>query len=107
MYRHTEYIQKNFHDEKEWRYVPYINENIDLPLIIPQENTHVNAYKTYSKPIENYKKMWLCFEYKDIKYLFLKEEDDRQDIINYIIQELDIDENEKNKGGYVIYVCKF
>lgn len=95
MYRDTEYIKKNFHDEKEWRYVPYIDKSIDLPLIIPQEHTHVNAYKPYSDAIKNYKQMWLCFEYKDIKYLFLENEADRQDIINYIMEELDIDKNEK------------
>lgn len=97
MIKDKKYIEKNFHDEKEWRYIPQINEDIDIPLIIPQEHNNFNAYSTYSNAIKKYKQLWLYFEYKDIKYLFLKDEIDRQDIINYIIKELDMNIDEKYK----------
>lgn len=95
MCKGKKYIDKNFHDEKEWRYIPDIDEDVDIPLVIPQEHTSFNAYYTYSNAIKKYKQLWLYFEYKDIKYLFLKDEIDRKDIIKYIIEELDMNIDEK------------
>lgn len=97
MYIRGEYTEKNFHDEKEWRYIPKINNDIDIPLILPQEYSNISAYHIFSEAINRYEELWLKFEYDDIKYLFLENEEDRQDIIDYIINDLDIEENEKYK----------
>ncbi|MEW8963010.1 abortive infection system antitoxin AbiGi family protein [Paraclostridium dentum] len=96
MYRKDKYESTNFHDEKEWRYIPNIASDIDLPEVISDEiYMNQTAYNTFSKGILSYEKLWLKFEYSDIKYLLLENEADRYDIIQYINNEIDISIEEK------------
>lgn len=92
MMRDGVYLEKNFHDEREWRFVPNLNiAATELPFVIPQEQLNPKAYYSYSEGIATRSEFWINFEYKDIKYLVVEDENDREDIINFIISEPQID----------------
>ncbi|WP_028977718.1 abortive infection system antitoxin AbiGi family protein [Sporolactobacillus terrae] len=84
----NETIDKNFHDENEWRYVPKIdNSTTHLPLLIPTDLINkVPAINAYSDGIRKSKKLWLEFHDNDIKYIFVKNIEDRDKLIKHISQ---------------------
>ena len=89
MLKDNEYIEMNFHDEREWRFVPDMNNiNTELPLLIPQKHIdrylNLNAYKTYSDAIKKCPDSWLKFQYNDVKYLIVKTDAERKDFIRFI-----------------------
>ena len=81
-------INKNFHDEREWRYVPSANilSSLEIesiianPAIIPFSNE-------ISKGLENekYRALWLNFSYDDIRYIVVPDIHTRIDIIRTIM----------------------
>ena len=80
-------FNKNFHDEQEWRYVP----DADVATKYNIENIHANPQaiaerETWNDKIrdEHYKELWLDFEYSDIRYLIVPDEEGRKDLINII-----------------------
>lgn len=85
----------NFHDEKEWRYIPDMTRETELPLLVPQKYMNGEAYNSYSAGMENYKPGWLVLGYESIKYLVVKNLNDRQTLIDFIIKKLDIEPNVK------------
>ncbi len=96
MYRNGQYVSANFHDEREWRYIPNITEDIDLPEVISQDMfMNQTAYNSFSKGILTHENLWLRFEYSDIRYLFLQNDEDRDEIIDFINNDLDISMKEK------------
>lgn len=93
-------IYKNFHDEREWRYVPSadvlsclnIESIIANPAILPY-------YNEISDGLENkrYKALWLDFSYDDIRYIIVPNISARIDIIRTIMNLPDsCFENEDN-----------
>ncbi|PER99157.1 hypothetical protein CN500_04275 [Bacillus cereus] len=89
MLRYEKYESRNFHDEKEWRFVPSIGPEDDLDLLVPQSLLSTNVYNVYSSGITQRKDLWLSYEYKDIRYLIVKTNNDRIDLIQFINEELD------------------
>lgn len=85
----------NFHDEKEWRYVPNMMNGTELPLIIPEEDINDVAIRNYSEAIKKCEKLWLNIEYNDIKYLLVKNSIDRDLLIEFIMSEIDIEMNNR------------
>lgn len=81
-------IYKNFHDEREWRYVPSANDLSSLqtesiianPLLIPLANE-------FSKGLENEKckALWLDFSYDDIRYIIVPDILTRINVIKTIM----------------------
>lgn len=69
-----------FYDEREWRYVPNLNESI--PCCI-----HVGTNDSYKVTLNNSKeelsKLKLTFEPDDISYLIIKDDDDIHELIRY------------------------
>ncbi|ASI83633.1 hypothetical protein FORC48_2547 [Bacillus cereus] len=98
MLRYGEYELRNFHDEREWRFVPSIGQEDDLDLLIPQNLLSSKVYDTYSKGITKRNDLWLKYEYEDIRYLIVETKNDRTDLIQFITKELndDINDFEKN-----------
>ncbi|KAB7635297.1 abortive infection system antitoxin AbiGi family protein [Bacillus sp. B3-WWTP-C-10-D-3] len=93
-----EYADRNFHDEREWRYVPYIksHDQDDLPLIIPGGHLlSPEAPRSYSLAISKRKELWLNFDYCNVKYLFVIDERFREQLIRFITDKLDIEMYEK------------
>ena len=81
-------VYKNFHDEREWRYVPSsdvlstlnIHSIIASPKIISIKNEISNELVN-----ERYKALWLDFSHDDIRYIIVPDNNERLDFINIII----------------------
>lgn len=84
-------ICKNFHDEREWRYVPSTDvlsqtkteRIIANPTILCmpdfQRNTNANI------ATEGYKALWLDFQYDEIRYLIVPNSSARIELMDYIL----------------------
>ena len=88
--------EKIFHDEKEWRYIPKFGENHDIPFFVPREHQNGTAYNSYSLALVGIPEIWLKFEPEQIKYLAVKDEEDRMELIDFIMnEELSFSKSEK------------
>ncbi|MGN4777462.1 abortive infection system antitoxin AbiGi family protein [Bacillus cereus group sp. MYBK217-2] len=90
-----DYATRNFHDEREWRYIPNINSQGDLPLLLPKDHMSPQAYLSYSSALEHKYEFWLDYKYEDIKHLIVKNENYREQLIHFISDKLDINNYEK------------
>lgn len=95
-------FQKNFHDEKEWRYVPsreaVSNTNIERVVAnqyILESEIDINCKLN----TEQYEDLWLHYNYEDIRYIVVPDASARIDIINTI---LNISEEKFSLGNDVI-----
>lgn len=85
MPRDNKTVEKNFHDEREWRYVPNLySASTGLPQIIPQHSMNAKAYVVYLKALARHEILWLKFEYESIKHLVVSTEVDREELIKFI-----------------------
>lgn len=83
----TVHFTKNFHDEKEWRYVPDSKELHKRAIERVIVNRDVAIKKNQineSLEDKEYQSLWLKFNYEDVKYLIVSNSWDRLDLINYI-----------------------
>ncbi len=101
-------INKNFHDEKEWRYVPPIAtlEKLKIRSIIVKRHL-IEKKDMISREFEKekYKEIWLQFYYDDIRYLIVPESSDRIELIKFIMelpQESFIDDVDINTQKYIL-----
>lgn len=93
MRRDGKYDGRNFTDEKEWRFVPQIKEKHKLPLIVPPEYTGIDkAYNSFSEGITQKEDLWLKFGMNDIEYLMVENEEYRQELIEFILQNNNIED---------------
>lgn len=84
-------MQKNFHDEQEWRYVPdsdilsqvKMERIIANPSIIGLESA-VNSINTGLED-DRFRSLWLDYSYDDIRYLIVPDSQARLDMINIIL----------------------
>ena len=108
--RFTIKMWKNFHDEREWRYVPstetvaeakirQIIANPDiLQMMLIEDRVNIGLLT------DRYKDLWLCYDYDDIRYILVPNSQARIDIIHTI---LDIpDEQFKNPEQKSILISK-
>ena len=80
-------ICKNFHDEREWRYVPAADVLASLNAESIIANPHVIPFANeISKGLEHekYRKLWLEFSYDDIRYIIVPDIHARIEIIKTI-----------------------
>lgn len=92
MRREGGYDNRNFTDEKEWRYVPHIKEEHGIELIIEERHLENDtAYNSYSEGIAQIDELCLQFELRDIEYLMVENEADRNELIEFIIESIDIE----------------
>ncbi|MCY9530032.1 abortive infection system antitoxin AbiGi family protein [Paenibacillus jamilae] len=77
----------NFHDEREWRYIPDLRQFSELPLILPQEHLNPDTMNMYSNGLTRTESSWLKLDFKHIKYLVVDSEADREDLISFIMNE--------------------
>ncbi|WP_179958934.1 abortive infection system antitoxin AbiGi family protein [Bacillus sp. AY2-1] len=90
-----DYATRNFHDEREWRYIPEMNGRGNLPLVLPKDHMSPEAYLNYSIALGRIREFWLEYKYEDIKHLIVKNENYREQLIHFITNELDINDYEK------------
>lgn len=79
---------KNFHDEHEWRFVPYaikIDGN-DLDCLIANGAIGSGFLQRMSDKLENdsYKAAWLQFQYDDIRYIIVPDNAGRRQVIEAV-----------------------
>ncbi len=81
-------VYKNFHDEHEWRYVPYGVEVNGHPLdcLIANGAVQSGLLKAISDSFEEeeYRPIWLPFQYDEIKYIIVPNNAGRLEIIKTI-----------------------
>ena len=100
-------IKKNFHDEREWRYIPRFNKQ-DLPqIIIEPKDSKLLAQEVNGKKLTNaiseIPSSFLNFSVTDVKYIFVETDKDRRAIIDCI---LGIDESTLSKDEKLILISK-
>ena len=83
-------IYKNFHDEHEWRFVPFnINETDSHfeALIANSKIIKSDMLKTLSNAIAEtrFKNAWIKYEYSDVRYIIVPDYSSRIEIINTIL----------------------
>ncbi|MBR4513624.1 MAG: hypothetical protein IKO61_01875 [Lachnospiraceae bacterium] len=85
-----------FQNENEWRYVPAEKDiPTEMDYVMLNEYVSDNTIKYYSGELEKQKKVWMNFEWEDIKYIIVPNEKDAMEMISYI-KELEINEEEKD-----------
>lgn len=78
-------ISKCFADECEWRFIPDLSELKYDPFIIFDENSDESYIKNLNDSLKVYSKFALQFEYEDIKYLIVKNDDDFKQLVDTIM----------------------
>jgi len=78
-------IQKDFYQESEWRFIP-MHENVKTHL---RRSTFEETNNIIEANEMTQKHCMLKIEPKDIKYIFVKTDNDIANIINFIQKELD------------------
>lgn len=81
-------FRKNFHDEKEWRFIPTDN-SLKKCLVdkISFKQAVIENYVNISNNLEapSYEQLWLKFTYDDVKYIIVPHRISREHIIKYIL----------------------
>lgn len=91
MLRNGKHRSKNFTDEKEWRYVPKIQDDDKIQLLIPRDYVgDENVYYKYSEGMKKLRHLWLTFNYDDIEYIMVETKVDRQELIDFIMNDKNI-----------------
>lgn len=107
-------IFKNFHDEKEWRYVPssevlsqvQLEQVIANPTILKisefQRNTNA------SLATDTYRALWLNFRYDDIRYMIVPNSTDRISLIDFILSlpEEQFDDTKRARQSKLVLISK-
>ena len=81
-------LYKNFHDEREWRYVPKSSslEALSMNAVIANPKM-VALHREISRQLEDdkYNELWLKFSYDDIRYIIVPDSHSRINIIKEIM----------------------
>lgn len=92
---------KNFHDECEWRYVPseeLLEKYHVSSAILDEETRAMSSQISEMLSREEYNELWLKFDYQDVRYLIVPDNEARNRIIDFIMKlELDVEEEKKDK----------
>ena len=82
---------KNFHDEREWRYVPGVDDLLEAKIEGIIANPNILRVSDYLSEInrsiasERYRKLWLEFCYDDVRYIIVPDIQARINIIETIL----------------------
>lgn len=103
-------IKKNFHDEREWRYVPKADsvKECKLTSVIANpclfEPGFINAINE-ALETEQYQQIWLHYNYDDVRYIIVPDPLHRMEIIDTILSIPDNvfgDAEQANRGKLVL-----
>ncbi len=83
-----------YQDECEWRFIPQ-NRIDDLSFMYINEQVSEYARDVYSEVLEDHKETWLSFEWEEIRYILVKENEDVRTMIQ-CIRELDYEDSIKD-----------
>lgn len=82
---------KNFHDEKEWRFVPNAEclQAVGIEKVIANPNVikHTDALNKTNESIESeeWRQLWLEYKYDEIRYILVPNANARINIIRFIL----------------------
>lgn len=100
-------IQKNFHDEREWRFVPEPLENSELDFFynnVTKPNHMNNAFlNNYSDTLNLYDEYLLKIESDAINYIFVKDEEYLEKLLKIISKHYDLEEAMRLSSKVVVY----
>lgn len=79
---------KDFTDEKEWRFVPNLDNQTGFEEVIIDSKiiNNIDIVESYNREIKKYDDYCLQFEYADIKYIFVKTSKQRDNLIKLILK---------------------
>lgn len=86
----TRYV---YQDECEWRYIPTKNFPKKLNLILVKEATE-RGRDIYSRALQDHEETWIKFDWEDIRYIIVPDDNALHKIIN-VISNLSINERER------------
>ena len=86
MPRNGQEIEKNFMDEREWRFIPNVAQ-LNLPQTITEE--YIPNMSVLNKTISDHSVCWLRFDYNDIKYIIIEKESDFNEVCSTIERKTD------------------
>ena len=92
---------KNFHDEKEWRFIPKdedLKKAKKSAIIYNSRARESVDIINNSLEREYYKGLWLRFDYRDIRYIIVPNNVERNEIINTILELHDTEFGDSNNG---------
>lgn len=103
------YYSKVFHDEREWRFIPPVDalEEVGLERIIYKDYIQ-NDLNLINEGIAtaDYKTIGLSFDYEDIKYLVVPDNEARERLIDLLWAVLDSIHGEDNHRRKAILISK-
>lgn len=91
-------ITKNFHDEKEWRYIPEISPKARNYFPFIEESYIINNGTLLNQKSNEFfikDKYGLKITDKDIKYIIISSEEEREPFIDFILKECHFKRKEK------------
>jgi len=81
-------LEKNFHDEKEWRFIPdeefLLEKNLEKVIAKKMIQDNLAAINKNIE-ISSYSPIWLKFEYEDIKYIIVPNYSEKLALIEHIM----------------------
>lgn len=85
-----EIVEKNFHDEHEWRYIPQSNSGF-FPDMLVTERQKLSEAKShlYTNSLSDAEDTWLKFEAQDIRYIFVDNHESVKKLVSFIRTELE------------------
>lgn len=72
-----------FHDEKEWRYIPKIDEN-SISLVLKGKMLTDSYKNLLNQALKENDKYWLKFSPEDINYLIVEDENESTELAKFI-----------------------
>lgn len=109
---HSIEFKKNFHDEREWRFVPQdeILEEKKIPPVCFARPSFSILYGEINRELEkeDFLKVALNFDYEDVRYLIVPDNNQRKMMIEYILglpednfKSVDINDKYKEKCALI------
>lgn len=87
---------QNFHDEREWRYVPnMVDISSELPPILWGKRDNATSRAEFNKGLKNCNSSWLKFQCENVRYILLPSEKEFKPIMSYIRSLKNISEDDK------------
>ncbi|MBQ6430883.1 MAG: hypothetical protein IJJ99_03280 [Oscillospiraceae bacterium] len=87
---------QNFHDEREWRYIPSFDPSeTELPPFLLGSNNNQKSRDSHNLGIAQLPSSWLNFEWSDIKYILVPVASAKSSIIAFIDSKASINHRDK------------
>ncbi len=82
----TNKVDQNFHDEREWRYIPTILEiDTELPPLLYGKRNNDKSRESHNLGLTKCKDAWLYFNWSDIKYILVPNEVAKNALVRHIM----------------------